>query len=76
MSNSTIIPAVQAKLPAQHDGLAVASLIFTFLFWPLGIVFGHASNHNAQVAGRKRSALAVAGLVISYLGMATPSPPS
>ena len=58
------------KAPARHDGLAVAALVFAFLFWPLSIFFGHRSNRETRQAGRSRSVLATVALVISYSGMA------
>ncbi len=38
---------------------------FTWL-WPLGIYLGHASCQEAVLAGRKRSALALAGMTVGY----------
>jgi ABC-type antimicrobial peptide transport system permease subunit len=78
MTNSPIHQAYGQPLPenqnrkdeARHDGLAVMSLIFAFLFFPLGILFGHLSNHAAKLASRKRSALAVVGLIVSYFWVA------
>ena len=46
--------------PAKHDTLAVLAFIFGILLWPLGIYLGHASCQEAVLAGRKRSALALA----------------
>ena len=48
--------------PAKHDTLAVLAFIFGILLWPLGIYLGHASCQEAVLAGRKRSALALAGM--------------
>jgi hypothetical protein len=53
--------------PASHDGLAWAALVCGFLFGPLAIVFGHASNREAYRAGRDRSVLAMSGLVLGYI---------
>src|SRR6185312_13545758 len=52
-------PAVppQGKLPSQHDGFAIASLVTAFFLPILGIIFGHLA----------KSGLAVAGLVLGYL---------
>jgi peptidyl-prolyl cis-trans isomerase B (cyclophilin B) len=70
ITDRTEMALVQPKSPAMHDGLAVGALISAFLCWPLGIVLGHCSNHNAKVAWREKSGVAVAGLVISYVGLA------
>lgn len=55
---------------AVNNGLAIAALIFGVFFWPLGIVFGLVSNHEAKAAHRKRSGLAIAGVVLGCVGMA------
>jgi len=52
--------------PAKHDTLAVLAFIFGILVWPLGIYLGHASCQEAVLAGRKRSALALAGMTVGY----------
>lgn len=51
---------------AKHDALAVLAFIFGILLWPLGIYLGHASCQEAVLAGRKRSALALAGMTVGY----------
>jgi hypothetical protein len=56
-----------AKSEAKNDGLAVTALTGGLFFWPLGLLFGHVSNHAAKKAGRKRSVLAIVGLVAAYL---------
>jgi hypothetical protein len=52
--------------PARHDMLAVLAFIFGIVLWPLGIYLGHASCQEAVLAGRKRSALALAGMTVGY----------
>src|SRR5205823_8985675 len=59
----------EPKGEAQNDMLAWAALIGGFIMWPLGILFGHASNRAAKREHRRRSMLAVVGLVLSYLGL-------
>jgi len=49
--------------------LAWGALISGFVMWPLGILFGHVSNRVAKREHRRRSMLAVVGLVLSYLGL-------
>ena len=52
--------------PARHDTLAVLAFIFGILLWSLGIYLGHVSCQEAVLAGRKRSALALAGMTVGY----------
>ena len=53
--------------PPNTNGLAVASLVCAFLFFPLGIVFGHMSLSQIRKNHEGGHGLAVAGLVISYV---------
>jgi peptidyl-prolyl cis-trans isomerase B (cyclophilin B) len=53
--------------PPTTNGLAIASLICSFLFFPLGIVFGHMSLSQIRKSNEGGHGLAVAGLVISYV---------
>jgi len=53
--------------PPNTNGLAIASLICSFLFFPLGIVFGHVSLSRIKRSREGGRGLAVAGLVISYV---------
>lgn len=43
------------------------SLVFAFLFWPLGIAFGHIARRQITETGEDGHGLATAGLVISYI---------
>lgn len=47
--------------------MAILSLVFAFLFFPLGIVFGHVARHQIQRSGEDGDGLAIAGLVIGYV---------
>lgn len=47
--------------------MAIASLVCAFLFFPLGIVFGHMSLSQIRRTHEGGHGLAIAGLVISYL---------
>jgi Domain of unknown function (DUF4190)/Host cell surface-exposed lipoprotein len=64
-----------AKAPPAHDGLAITSLILSIL-WFLGlgsllaVIFGHRSRGESKRNGRSTSALATAGVVIGYIGLA------
>ena len=55
--------------PAQTrtNTMAILSLIFAFVFWPLGIVFGHMARGQIRRTGEGGAGLATAGLVISYI---------
>ncbi len=60
MSTTTQSPQAGSKLPSEHDGFAIASLVTAFFLPILGIIFGHLSNHRAKLAHRAKSGLAVA----------------
>lgn len=53
--------------PPNTNGLAIASLVCAFLFFPLGIVFGHMSLAQIRKSREGGHGLAIAGLVISYV---------
>jgi peptidyl-prolyl cis-trans isomerase B (cyclophilin B) len=60
------------RQPQPTNGMAIASMVFAFLFAPLGILFGHISLSQIKRSGQEGRpeeghGLAVAGLVISYL---------
>lgn len=59
--------------PAKHDTLAVLAFLFGIVLWPLGIYLGHASCQEAVLAGRKRSALALAGMTVGYAAVSVAS---
>ncbi|MHB2021740.1 MAG: DUF4190 domain-containing protein [Mycobacteriales bacterium] len=50
--------------------LAVLSLVCAFLFWPLGIVFGHLARRQIRRTGERGAGVALTGLIISYLCLA------
>ncbi len=50
--------------------MAVLSLVFAFLFWPLATVFGHVARKQIARTGEGGRGLATAGLAIGYVGMA------
>ena len=64
---ATQSPQSGNKLPSARDGLAIAALVCAFFVPILGIIFGHVSNHNAKKAGREKSGLAIAGLILGYI---------
>lgn len=65
----------QPALPTGVDGLAIASLVLS-LVWLGGlgsvgaIVTGHMSRSKARREGRQPSGIALAGLILGYLGAA------
>lgn len=69
----------QPQPPAQRqqtDGMAIASFVLglCWAFWVgsiLAVVFGHISIHNAKTEGRKPSGMAVAGMILGYVGVAS-----
>lgn len=50
--------------------LAILSLVCAFVFWPLGIVFGHMAKGQIRRTGEGGGGLATAGLILSYLALA------
>jgi short subunit fatty acids transporter len=59
--------------PAPAEGtntMAILALVFAFVFWPLGIVFGHIAKRQIVETGQQGDGLATAGLVIGYLYLA------
>lgn len=51
----------------QTNTMSILSLVFAFLFWPLGIAFGHVAHSQIKRTGEAGRGLATAGLVISYV---------
>ena len=47
--------------------MAILSLVFAFVFAPLGIVFGHVAKRQIRQTGEQGDTLAMAGLVLSYI---------
>lgn len=61
--------------PPSADGKAIASLV-TGLFWMYGlgsiaaVILGHLSRREAKQQNRRPSGLALAGLILGYVGIA------
>lgn len=51
----------------KTNTMAILSLVFAILFWPLGIVFGHIARHQIKRRGERGKGLSLAGLIISYI---------
>ncbi len=47
--------------------MAILSIIFAFVFWPLGIIFGHIAKGQIRRSGEGGGGLASAGLIIGYI---------
>jgi hypothetical protein len=47
--------------------MAILSLVFAFVFAPVGIVLGHIAKKQIKQTGEQGDGLATAGLVISYI---------
>ena len=54
----------------QTNTMAILSLVFAFLFWPLSVIFGHTARKQIRTSGEQGKGLATAGLAISYAGLA------
>lgn len=62
-------PQFQPMQRSSTNGLAIASLICAFFFFPLGIIFGHVALSQIKKNNQGGSGLATAGLIISYLAL-------
>ena len=67
-------PAYGAPQPSAHDGKAIGSLVCALVGCGIGsiaaVVLGHMSRSEAKRQNREPSGLALAGLIIGYLGIA------
>lgn len=55
--------------PAKTNTLAIVSLISSFFVSLLGVIFGHIALSQIKRTGEGGRGLAIAGLVIGYLGI-------
>lgn len=55
-----------SSVPAGTNRMAVLSLVFAFVFSPLGVVFGHLARKQIRATRQGGAGLATAGLVIGY----------
>ncbi|MDQ6650165.1 MAG: DUF4190 domain-containing protein [Actinomycetota bacterium] len=58
---------------AQQRGtntMAILSLVFAFVFWPLGIIFGFIAKRQIRDRGEGGSGLATAGIVLGFVFLA------
>jgi hypothetical protein len=57
-------------LAPPTNGMAIASLILVFVFFPIGIVLGHVARGQIRRTGEGGKGLATAALIIGYLQVA------
>jgi len=57
----------QPVTSGRTNTMAILSLVFAFVFWPLGIVFGHVAGRQIRQTGEGGAGLAKAGLILSYV---------
>lgn len=60
-------PAAGPPPGARTNVMAILSLIFAFVFAPVGIVLGHVAKKQIRETGEQGDGLATAGLVLSYI---------
>jgi hypothetical protein len=53
--------------PPTLNAMAAMALVFAFLFFPLGVVFGHVAKRQIARTGETGAGMATTALVISYL---------
>jgi hypothetical protein len=63
-SNRDVAPAGAVR---GTNVMAILSLVFAFVFSPLGIVFGHISKRQIRRTGEGGGGLATAGLILGYI---------
>jgi len=56
----------QATAPGTNI-MAILSLVFAFVFAPVGIVLGHIAKRQLRTSGEGGGGLATAGLILSYI---------
>jgi hypothetical protein len=55
-----------APMATGTNGLAIASLIFAFVFPIVGVILGHIALNQIKQTGQEGRGLAIAGLAIGY----------
>jgi peptidyl-prolyl cis-trans isomerase B (cyclophilin B) len=66
------VPLVSPADTVSHktNTLAILSLVFAFVCWPLGILFGHVALHQIRRTNESGRGLALAGVVLGYVAVA------
>lgn len=65
----------QSPYPGQGvanrtNTMAILSLVFAFVFFPLGIVFGFVARSQIKRTGEEGSGLALAGIIVGFAATA------
>jgi hypothetical protein len=63
-------PPGEPPYPPPQPGYnvpAILSLVFAFVFAPVGIVLGHVAKRQIRRTGEQGNGLATAGLILSYI---------
>ena len=63
-------PYGQAPQASGTNTMAILSLVFAFLFWPLAIVFGFIARGQIKRTGEGGGGLALAGIIIGFAFLA------
>lgn len=63
-------PPPAGYAPRPTNTMAILALVFAFVLFPLGIVFGHMARGQIRHTGEEGNGLAVAGLVVGYIQLA------
>jgi hypothetical protein len=76
MTPPSVAYSTPPKPPQQHDGLAITSFVLSLCTLLVGalasipaVITGHISRSRARQEGRAPSGLALAGLIIGYIGI-------
>lgn len=56
-----------APMATGTNGLAIASLVCAFVFWPAAIILGHMALSQIKKTGQEGHGLALAGTIIGYV---------
>jgi len=62
-------PVNYAPLAPKTNSMAIASLISSFFISLLGVILGHIALNQIKNTGEGGRGLAIAGLVIGYIGI-------
>lgn len=56
-------------VPPGTNRMAILSLVFAFVFCPLGVIFGHVAKRQIKATRQQGDGVATAGLVVGYLAL-------
>ena len=66
MAQTTATPQVQHQ-QRRTNTMSILSLVFAFVFWPLGIAFGVVARKQISRTGEAGDGLAKAGLILGVI---------